>query len=588
MKVLIWSPTWRLGKQIEFIDQPPNFAPLSSIALFENGEKLILAANDGQCYFGTKSKKKPQQWTKSELEHIERRAKEDPFSVGGYVKKKLVEDQNNYEKGFLPFDLERIPGGARCNKVYAEMNGRTFGLLTTMNQNIDIDDDIDALTKPEVVQGRNLAEDLLTLQKNGVGCDLWINNSFHVHKEVLRGSVDCEADSITLDKTFEELTQFVEKVYENVDPHDLQKDLDLVCIDGVVKCSKIILMARSEYFSLMLGAQFAWSEKQESTVELDLFAAEVEAMVNFCQKGILPESIELISQLSIIADRFLMPSLGGLCQQELSRILVQERCPKAAVKAFPFSLTYNSSYLARKCVQIISDHLAVLLETGFLDLLDPADLEEMSTLYQARIDLEAIRMRPDLDEIEFTQELFDELALAATVVRKRNKSERHEKKSPPVEIVKASDTVFDQPETASKKVTPRRPKKISLSEYEEQKKSPATPTRPNWSTSPTTPKSDRPVKSLNEIIEEESKFETPKAKKGWGPSKRRQARGQDIIRWEEEKTIELSKRSPSSPWGGARPVQRGSPSWPSPVQKQKEVKPKPKVILVFYSVFTHN
>ena len=98
---------------------------------------------------------------------------------------------------------------------------------------------------------------------------------------------------------------------------------------------------------MMLGCtQFSWSETRDSSVALDLFVAEVEAMVNFCQSGVLPDSIELISQLSIIADRFLMPSLSGLCQQELSRILVHERCPKSAVKVgcpkfFTFKILEN-------------------------------------------------------------------------------------------------------------------------------------------------------------------------------------------------------------------------------------------------------
>jgi len=40
----------------------------------------------------------------------------------------------------------------------------------------------------------------------------------------------------------------------------------------------------------------------------------------------------------------------------------------------------------------------------------------------------------------------------------------------------------------------------------------------------------------------------------FSPSRRKQAKGQDIIQWEQENTFKLSKRSPSSPWGNARPV----------------------------------
>ena len=71
------------------------------------------------------------------------------------------------------------------------------------------------------------------------------------------------------------------------------------------------------------------------------------AMVNFCYNNELPKSVELMSQLSIIADRFLIPSLANLCQQKLGIILAAEECPKTALKAFPFALKYNTMYLGR-------------------------------------------------------------------------------------------------------------------------------------------------------------------------------------------------------------------------------------------------
>merc|ERR1711935_390836 len=57
-KVLIWTPQWRQGKEIDFVQPPPNLLPISSLALFDHGTKIMVAANDGQCYVGTRSKKK--------------------------------------------------------------------------------------------------------------------------------------------------------------------------------------------------------------------------------------------------------------------------------------------------------------------------------------------------------------------------------------------------------------------------------------------------------------------------------------------------------------------------------------------------
>ena len=545
-KVLIWTPQWRQGKEIDFVQPPPNLLPISSLALFDHGTKIMVAANDGQCYVGTRSKKKQHEWSKTELDQINKRADQDPFSVGGYLKKKLAERP---QEGLLAFDLERIPGAARCNKVYAEANGRTFGLLTQTTQQVD-DDEVDALTKPELIVATTLAQDLIALKEQGVGCDHWIDNAFHVHSQI---------GAAVKSGTYDEVEQRIRQAYETVDPTQLDTDLTLVCIDGEIKCSKLILMARSEYFAMMFGMAFAWTETTNNSVELDLFVAEVEAMVTFCSTGKLPNSIELISQLSICADRFLMAGLSGLCQQELARILVHERCPKAAVKAFPFSLTYNSRYLARKCVHIIADHLAVLLETGYLDLLDETDLEQMSTLYQTKIDHEAIRMRPDVEHIDFTSDLFNELSKAAESPRKRHKSERRVSPEKEVSVELTELLLRAKPKP--------RPKRISLSEFDE-KTNLKTPPRDNWTTSPKTPQTAN--RSLNDIMSEEAATISTAKKTNWGPNRRKQARGQDILRWEEEQVIETAKRSPSSPWGSARPVQRGSPSWPSPTKEQKK------------------
>ena len=67
-------------------------------------------------------------------------------------------------------------------------------------------------------------------------------------------------------------------------------------------------------------------------------------MAEFCTCNELPTSIELISQLAVMADRLLIPALSNLCQQRLGEILANEECPKSALKAFPFALSYGQTY----------------------------------------------------------------------------------------------------------------------------------------------------------------------------------------------------------------------------------------------------
>ena len=69
---------------------------------------------------------------------------------------------------------------------------------------------------------------------------------------------------------------------------------------------------------------------------------------------------------------------------------------------------------ARKCTQIISRHLPVLLETGYLDLLENDELEKMSQFYQEILDEDTIRFKPTIEiDLDFDSFLFSELSIAS-------------------------------------------------------------------------------------------------------------------------------------------------------------------------------
>ena len=128
------------------------------------------------------------------------------------------------------------------------------------------------------------------------------------------------------------------------------------------------------------------------------------------------------------------------------------------------------------------------------------------------------------------------------------------------DVVKSSNMAGD-----NNKMTPKekkRPKKVNLfdtgNDREGTKTSIPTTEQRNRSWSSSGP--EVKVSSLKDIMSHQSdqhdlnSNSSPREKKNFKPNRRRQARGQDIIRWEQENTIEISKRSPLSPWGQARPV----------------------------------
>ena len=78
-----------LIRRIEFLNAPPSLFPINSVAICEEGKTLLMAAHDGQAYFAKFTKRSNEVKQKIDLDYMERRAKEDAFSVSGYIKKDI-------------------------------------------------------------------------------------------------------------------------------------------------------------------------------------------------------------------------------------------------------------------------------------------------------------------------------------------------------------------------------------------------------------------------------------------------------------------------------------------------------------------
>ena len=191
------------------------------------------------------------------------------------------------------------------------------------------------------------------------------------------------------------------------------------------------------------------------------------------------------------------------------------------------------------------------METGNLDQISGDDLEILSSYYHQILDDNFIRYRDDVPEINFPDDsVRDNILQECAKIcprRRRRSSRRISEKSPEKQI--SEDTVFV--ETAklpdSVKTVKKKPKKrLDL----DPEKAPVSPR--GWA--------DGGIEnhfSLKDIMEEESKINPKKEnskKLNFTPVRRKQAKGQDIIRREKEMVIELAKSPSTSPWGKARPV----------------------------------
>ena len=76
-------------RRVEFLSAPPRLFPINSVALCEEGKTLLIAAHDGQAYFAKFTKRSKEVKPLLDLDYMERRAKEDAWSVSGYIKKEM-------------------------------------------------------------------------------------------------------------------------------------------------------------------------------------------------------------------------------------------------------------------------------------------------------------------------------------------------------------------------------------------------------------------------------------------------------------------------------------------------------------------
>ena len=442
----IWKPSFGYfsPRSICFNNPPPGIFPIVSASIFECGERILLAGNDGQCYIAKYSKEKVEKY---DAAYIDKRVKENQKSICFYIQAEMKDP-----KSADIYELERIHGASHVSKVFAEENGRTFALLRALPK----------VGKPtendlEEAQSCDLVDDLLGYYKSGASCgDLILNFQFFVDKDLflLRfGDKDLRNEDIS--------EEHIWKIYHNepissgalesppVELRMLPENVTIKCIDGEIKANNLILLARSEYFRAMFGAGLSWKESNSLEVELEVQLEIMRSFIEFCYTDELPSASESIGQLLVLSDRFLAQSLRSKCENALAIVLNTEICPKLAMSLFGFALETGAHYLASKCAKILVPNLVVLLETGGLDALSLDELEALSTFYQEEVFAQVERKMNENDELELSNpEILQQLVKECKLLMKSPKSRRPSRK-----ISEKSDLSANSPLTPLKELS---------------------------------------------------------------------------------------------------------------------------------------
>jgi len=158
-------------------------------------------------------------------------------------------------------------------------------------------------------------------------------------------------------------------------------DVTIVCEgDQEIYAHKCILVSRSEYFFSMFSS--SWTESS-SQLNLPLDAVIVQNVIDYlytddCSKVTKTEDMELVCNVLVVADQFLLTRLKQICECQLTRMLSL----KNVAEMLQFSVYYMSEQLQQSSMQFICLNLPALLENKTLELLDEVSFEKLDQYYR--------------------------------------------------------------------------------------------------------------------------------------------------------------------------------------------------------------
>ena len=156
-------------------------------------------------------------------------------------------------------------------------------------------------------------------------------------------------------------------------------------MDGVeLKVHKVVLSARSDYFQSMFHR--GWFETHNSDTKTVLNISVPSKLLNFILDYLYsdnvhfknPEDIELISNVLVTADQFLLPRLISICEIALTNVLTL----KNVGEVFAFAYSYRAIQLKEACCQFIIQNLVYILENGILEDVPDEAMDELSEYYR--------------------------------------------------------------------------------------------------------------------------------------------------------------------------------------------------------------
>lgn len=174
-------------------------------------------------------------------------------------------------------------------------------------------------------------------------------------------------------------------------------DCEIKCNNNeAIRCHKIILVARCDYFqNMLLGC---WVESNQQTIELPFDVDLMQIIVDYLYtddiqmefihdsenfnssfKGKTEREIEVLFNLFVLSDQLLLDRLKNLCEFKLANLVNL----KNVVEIFEFSVEYEADQLKEFTMEFIICNLITLLEAKLLETVSLELLRDLSKFYRS-------------------------------------------------------------------------------------------------------------------------------------------------------------------------------------------------------------
>ena len=183
------------------------------------------------------------------------------------------------------------------------------------------------------------------------------------------------AAAVSVAKTCKVPLDDVRKELHSLYKESVLADVTIVSQGKEFKAHKVVLASQSSVFRKMF--ELDMKEKETNTVEMpDIGPPVISDLLDFIYTGEVPNIGTMAKELLNVADKYELPNLFNVCQEELGKLIN----PSNALEIFSLAMLHHAEYLKKECLKTISFNFETTHNSpGWVNLTEE---EEKALLYE--------------------------------------------------------------------------------------------------------------------------------------------------------------------------------------------------------------